>query len=239
MAPGGRRLADGDAVRLHDHRLAGQADHPLDERDAGLGVRILLGDLPDPGRVEDDDVVAVRRVEPVDEAGHQHPVADHQRRLHRRRGDPVGLDDPAVDHVPEPEGADQDQHQLEQRVELAALRLLGRRLLLLAAAGGSASGASAPFGCDVPLVEGERLLGRRAVEPGRRLRPRRRLPAGWGHELGHNDRLSATSRGRGRPCRPCRAGSTASPGSRHRCWRRRSGRCAASAAGMFARRRPR
>ena len=66
-------------------------------------------------RVEDDDVadvgIAEARADPVDE----HALADLERRHHRLRRDPVGLDEEGLDAEREAERHDHDHDQLEQR----------------------------------------------------------------------------------------------------------------------------
>ena len=57
---------------------------------------------PLPGRVEDDDVAALRIRPGVREARHEHAVADVQRRLHRLRRDAVRLDDVGLERSTPP-----------------------------------------------------------------------------------------------------------------------------------------
>src|SRR5580765_1079512 len=104
-----------EALLVLVDEVARQADQPFDE-DAALPALLLRR-----GRgLEDHDLAAVGVAEPVDEAVGQHPVGEArlatdarpravERRLHRRRGDLVRVDDPGLDRQHEPD-RDGDGH---------------------------------------------------------------------------------------------------------------------------------
>jgi len=113
--------------------IAGQADHPLDVvrlravhadigqhvirhpqyRVAGRsGIRRSRGAAPRALPAEHHDVAAVDAAEMVDQLVHQHPVAGEQGVLHRRRRNPVHLNDERLDEQHEDDRRHHDHHQL-------------------------------------------------------------------------------------------------------------------------------
>src|SRR5919206_2219083 len=99
--------------------VAGQADDPLDEDAAAAAVLLRRA-----RRVEDDDLAALRVAEVIDEPVGEDAVGEArlaaharlgavQRRLHRRRRDPVGVHDVELDRDHDPDGAGDREDPVE------------------------------------------------------------------------------------------------------------------------------
>src|SRR4029077_15024115 len=107
--------------------VAGAGDDSLDEvlarlfhgrsgaRFADLRVDSAFGRVVSARRRMEDDDVATRGVfEVVDEAVDEDALADVERRLHRFRGNLVGLDHPGLDRQRQPQGQRDDDDQLNE-----------------------------------------------------------------------------------------------------------------------------
>src|SRR3954447_22348312 len=66
-------------------------------------------------RMKDDDVADVGILQVIDEAVHQHPLADVERGLHRSRGDLVRLDHEGLNQERQANGESDDHSERDQR----------------------------------------------------------------------------------------------------------------------------
>src|SRR5919197_3578579 len=111
-----------DVVDAHAHRVAGQPDQALDEDAAGPARARSLGRVR---HVEDDHLAALRLTEEVDEARGDDAVREAglatvrwsramQRRLHRRRRNPVGAHEPGLGTADDGKGKRDRRQPLDQ-----------------------------------------------------------------------------------------------------------------------------
>src|SRR2546430_5312941 len=117
-----------EAVVVLLHRVAGETDHPLDERAAFAALESGFA-----RRVEDDDVAAGRIAAEVEtDAAGEHPVARVAEaawirgplgavevRLHRRRRDAVRIDDPQLEREHDQDRAGDGEDPVERDPDAA------------------------------------------------------------------------------------------------------------------------
>src|SRR5437764_13224171 len=155
----------------HPEPVAGQGHDPLDEVGGGLGLgahrarlvarpwdaALLTVALRTLRRVEHDDVAATRIAEVPRDAVHEDTLSDLEGGLHRAARDPERLDHPRLDGEGEPEGDDDDQYELESRVQRALPFVLlgGGRSLRGRAHGSFEPALSAPASSDPSSVSAD------------------------------------------------------------------------------------